>query len=305
MDKRSGSGEDYERTSKMLKKDQKTSQSVSDKAKKGFSFSQWKKVQEPISTPSTVNSKQDFTFWNKTKSKAQCNPIGTTELNLGKCLNRPIQFRVSFKSEKRSNINGEMFYFHIADESGEIQVTAFPETIAFFDLIKLNCTYQLTNFNVNKEEANFPLFVGAGKYISLLKSSKIDAIDNDTVPVLQFNFVPINKIKDLEPNSKCDVIAIIAKNWGAEAVGVGGKHIKCDLSLTDKSKEGVIVSLWGSEYGQLEEGTVVIIHNGVVKEFNGIRSLNCASRTLFWHDPDTDAAKDLKSWFDMEKKKFE
>lgn len=123
-------------------------------------------------------------------------------------MNQPIRFRVSFKSKKRACKNGEMFNFHIIDDDMEMQVTAFPaETTSFFDLIQVryfismlrkkntykfqfNHTYELTNYNVKKEECNFPLFVESGKYICLLRTSKIDVIDNDMIRELQFNLVP-------------------------------------------------------------------------------------------------------------------
>lgn len=56
---------------------------------------------------------------------------------------------------------------------------------------------------MKKEDANFPLFVGTEKYICLLASSKIEIIENNSVPALTFNFVPINEIESLEASSKC------------------------------------------------------------------------------------------------------
>lgn len=141
------------------------------------------------------------------------------------------------------------------------------------------------------------MFVGAGKYICLLNSSIIEVVENNSVSELLFNFIGINEIKNLSPNSKCgnfivklltlyfqtffsiDIIAVIAKNWGTEVVGDNKR--KLDLSLTDQSKVIINLSLWGSEYNEFDfEETVVIIHNAVVHEYNGDISLNCAARTL-------------------------
>ena len=83
---------------------------------------------------------------------------------------------------------------------------------------------------------------------------------------------------------------------------MGNNKVKRDLSLTDRSKECIILSLWGSEYNEFDsEEITVIINNCVVNDYNGLRSINCAQRTLFWPNPDTNDAKELKSWFDIEK----
>lgn len=94
-------------------------------------------------------------------------------------------------------------------------------------------------------------------------------------------------------------MAVIAKNWGQEIVGQN--KLKRELSLTDKSKKCVVVTLWGAAYSDFENtGTCVIIHNGVINEYNGTKTISCRPNTLFWHNPDVDEAKDLKSWFDEE-----
>lgn len=98
-----------------------------------------------------------------------------------------------------------------------------------------------------------------------------------------------------------DCIAVVAENWGGQIVGQN--KFKRDLSLTDESKECIVVTLWGSAFEKFEyTATCVLIHNGVVNEYNGIKTISCAPNTLFWHDPDIAIANELKSWFDDELK---
>ena len=79
-----------------------------------------------------------------------------------------------------------------------------------------------------------------------------------------------------------DCIAVIAENWGQEIVGQNNK-LKRDLSLTDESKECIVITLWGSAYEKFDyTGTCVLIHNGVVNEYNGIKTISCQRNTLFW-----------------------
>lgn len=61
----------------------------------------------------------------------------------------------------------------------------------------------MVNFNVKSESKDFPMIVGNGKYLSLISSSKINAIENDCIPELKFNFIDTDDIQNLEANSKC------------------------------------------------------------------------------------------------------
>lgn len=94
-------------------------------------------------------------------------------------------------------------------------------------------------------------------------------------------------------------LAVIAENWGQQMVGQN--KLKRDLSLTDTSKECIVLSLWGSAYEAFDyTGTCVLIHNGIVNQYNGIKTISCAPNSLFWPNPQIKAANDLKLWFDEE-----
>lgn len=98
-----------------------------------------------------------------------------------------------------------------------------------------------------------------------------------------------------------DCIAVIAENWGEQIVGQN--KLKRDLSLTDDSKECIVVTLWGNAHEEFDyTGTCVLIHNGVVNQYNDTKTISCAPNTLLWHNPDIATANDLKSWFDQELK---
>lgn len=77
--------------------------------------------------------------------------------------------------------------------------------------------------------------------------------------------------------------------------------MKRDLSITDKSKGNAIVTLWGSSYEKFEHvNSTILIHNGIVKEYNGAKTISCSTYTLFWSNPELKIAEELKSWFDAE-----
>lgn len=100
-----------------------------------------------------------------------------------------------------------------------------------------------------------------------------------------------------------DCVAVIAENWGEQIVGQN--KLKRDLSLTDESKQCIVFTLWGSACEKFDyTGTCVLIHNGVINEYNDIKTISCGRNTLFWHEPDIAIANELKSWFDDELKKL-
>lgn len=82
---------------------------------------------------------------------------------------------------------------------------------------------------------------------------------------------------------------------------VGGNKVKRQLVLTDRSKECILLTLWGSDTEKFDlSGKSVVVHNGIVNDFNSTRSINCGKNTLFWIDPEIEDAKSLKTWFDLE-----
>ena len=81
--------------------------------------------------------------------------------------------------------------------------------------------------------------------------------------------------------------------------------LKRDVSLTDTSEECIVITLWSGECEQCEDtGTCVLIHNGVIVQYNSIETISCWPNTLFWHDPDMEMANELKSWFHQEIQKI-
>lgn len=67
----------------------------------------------------------------------------------------------------------------------------------------------------------------------------------------------------------------------------------------------MMLTLWGNAYETFDfEGTSILVHNGVINEFNGAKTINCTKNTLFWHKPEMEDAKKLESWYSCELKKL-
>lgn len=100
-----------------------------------------------------------------------------------------------------------------------------------------------------------------------------------------------------------DCVVVIGKNWGQQIVGQN--KMKRELTLTDKSKECIMLTLWGDAYEKFDHtGTCVLIHNGVINSYNGIKAISCTPNTLFWPEPEVPMANELKIWFAEELKQM-
>jgi hypothetical protein len=86
---------------------------------------------------------------------------------------------------------------------------------------------------------------------------------------------------------------------------VTGK-LKRDILLTDKTKECIFLTMWGDRCNNLDFSTLtpVIIRNGVVTEYQGIKYLKCGQSTTVWFNPDIADAVELKKCFDSEFEKL-
>jgi hypothetical protein len=72
------------------------------------------------------------------------------------------------------------------------------------------------------------------------------------------------------------------KIWDTEIVK--GTFTKRDISVTDQSKEVVMVTLWGSSAEQFDAKLYsgLAVRKSSVSVFNGIKSLNANVGTLIW-----------------------
>jgi hypothetical protein len=79
-----------------------------------------------------------------------------------------------------------------------------------------------------------------------------------------------------------DFVGILAKIWDTEIVK--GTYTKRDISVTDQSKEVVMVTLWGSSAEQFDAKLYsgLAVRKSSVSVFNGIKSLNANVGTLIW-----------------------
>ncbi|XP_062558412.1 replication protein A 70 kDa DNA-binding subunit [Armigeres subalbatus] len=219
-----------------------------------------------------------------------------------------IRARVMTKSGIRtwSNAKGEgkLFSMDIMDESGEIRVTAFKEQCdKFFDMIEVDKVYYITKCQLKP----------ANKQYSALKNDYEMTMTNETLiqecndaeiamPTIQYNFVPISQIANMEANALIDVIGI-CKEAGEvvqfTAKTSGRELKKRDITLVDMSNAAVSLTLWGEEAQGFSatNNPVLMIKGARVNEFGGGKSIGLVSSSVMKTNPNSEEAFKITGWY--------
>ncbi|XP_058813344.1 replication protein A 70 kDa DNA-binding subunit [Topomyia yanbarensis] len=219
-----------------------------------------------------------------------------------------IKARVMSKSAIRtwSNAKGEgkLFSMDIMDESGEIRVTAFKEQCdKFFDMIEVDKVYYITKCQLKP----------ANKQYSTLKNDYEMTMTNDTIiqeckevsslPEIQYTFVPISQIANMEPNAMIDVIGVckeVSDVVQFTAKSSGRELKKREITMVDSSHAAVQLTLWGDDAQSFPSATnpVVLVKGARVTEFGGGKSLGLVGGSVMKLNPDIEAAHKVRGWYD-------
>nr|XP_029715959.1 replication protein A 70 kDa DNA-binding subunit [Aedes albopictus] len=219
-----------------------------------------------------------------------------------------IRARVMSKSGIRtwSNAKGEgkLFSMDVMDESGEIRVTAFKEQCdKYYEMIEVDKVYYITKCQLKP----------ANKQYSTLKNDYEMTMTNDTIiqeckdagssmPSIQYNFVPISQIGNMEANAIIDVIGICKEAGDVmqfTARSSGRELKKREVTLVDTSSAAVSLTLWGEDAQNFNAASnpVLVIKGARVTEFGGGKSLGLVASSVLKTNPDTDDAHRVRGWY--------
>ncbi|KAJ9597480.1 hypothetical protein L9F63_011665, partial [Diploptera punctata] len=126
---------------------------------------------------------------------------------------------------------------------------------------------------------------------------------NTDIPAMSFNFVPINKLADLETNAIVDVIGV-CKSFGdvqnLTARTTNRELKKREITIVDESNTSVTLTLWGTEAVEFDGSLqpVLAVKNGRINEFGGGKSVSLLQSSVFQINPDIQEAHRLRGWFD-------
>lgn len=200
---------------------------------------------------------------------------------------------------------GKLFNVNFLDETNEIRATAFNDQAdALFDVLQEGKVFYVSKARINPARSQF----------SNLKHPYELALDRDTeitecedagdVPKLQYNFVPLSKVQEMEVNSVIDVIAVIKEINPAFQItskSTGRPYDRRDIVLVDETQFAVTLGLWNKLAIDftLPENSVVAVKGARIQEFGG-RSLSLTQSGTLSPNPDIPEAFKLKGWYDTQ-----
>lgn len=275
----------------------------------------------PARSESTGSVSNGSSYQNRPTGGMGSTPTGGSSTSLQDTLTHPInslspyqnkwviRARVMSKSGIRtwSNAKGEgkLFSMDVMDESGEIRVTAFKDQCdKYYDMIEVDKVYYITKCQLKP----------ANKQFSTLKNDYEMTMANDTIvqeckdtgsamPSIQYNFVPISQIGNMEPNAMIDVVGICKEAGDVmqfTARSSGRELKKREITIVDSSNAAVQLTLWGDDAQNFPAATnpVIAIKGARVNEFGGGKSLGLIAGSVMKMNPDIEAAHKVRGWYD-------
>ncbi|KAL6438135.1 hypothetical protein ACFW04_004397 [Cataglyphis niger] len=219
-----------------------------------------------------------------------------------------IKARVTNKSEIRTWSNsrgqGKFFSMDLIDESSEIRCTAFNNVCdKFYDLIEAGniyyisrCILKMANKQYSTLKNDYEMTMTDNTYLLLCHEN------SDTIPMQQFNFCPINWVKNKEQNDMIDVLGVVTTFNDVQHIvqrTTGRELVKRDVNIVDDSGAMICVTLWAKQAEDFDgsNNPILAIKGARVGEFNGAKTLSLTNSSAFVKDPDISEAHNLRKWY--------
>ncbi|XP_055386595.1 replication protein A 70 kDa DNA-binding subunit-like [Condylostylus longicornis] len=220
-----------------------------------------------------------------------------------------IKVRVVAKSPIRtwSNAKGEgkLFSMDLMDESGEIRATAFRnECEKYFDMIEVDKIYFISKCQLKQANKQYSSLNNDYEITFTSETIVQPCTENEAnIPQVQYNWVPISQISNMEPKSVVDVIGI-CREAGDLQTFTGKTNNrefkKRELTLIDTSNAAVQLTLWGDEAVKYDGYVqpVIAVKNAIVTEFGGGKFVSIGNGSVLKINPDLPEGHKLRGWFD-------
>ncbi|KAJ3337910.1 kinesin motor protein cin8 [Gonapodya sp. JEL0774] len=199
---------------------------------------------------------------------------------------------------------GSLFSVTFVDESGEIRVTAFNDSVkTFYDVIQENQVYYISRASVKQAKRQWGV---QNEYeMTLEPSSVVERCDDGNaaaVPGMKFNFVRLDRLLEYEKDQTIDVVGIIHSISDVSTI-IGKQSNKTvekrELTLVDDSSRQVRLTLWGKQATDFraEDKAVVAVKGARLGDFGG-RTLSVSAGCTLTYNPDIPEAAQLRAWYD-------
>ena len=217
-----------------------------------------------------------------------------------------IKGRIVLKSDIRKFSNkkgeGKLFSFEIADDSGQIKVVAFSESVdIFYPIIEIGRVYTIQKGEIKMSKKTFSN--NNNDYeIQLDVNSEIKKVEDNETPKFFFNFV---KIKDItSSNAPIDIIGIVKEAGEAVSFIVKAtqkESLRRNITLIDETGS-IRATFWGAKAEEeIEVDSVLAIKSIKVSDFGGV-SLSSIHTSQIHKNPDISESHSLLGWYNTEGK---
>lgn len=219
-----------------------------------------------------------------------------------------IKVRVSYKGDMRTWSNqkgeGKCFSVNFMDQTDEIRGTAFNENAdKFYNLLQEGKVFLVSKARIQPSKPQFSNLSHPYE-LSLDRDTVIEeCFDNEGVPKINYKFVKLNKVQDLEADSIIDVVGVIKEVNPAFQITsrAGRSYDRRDVTIVDDSQFALSVGLWNKAALEFDipEGSVIAIKGAKVSDFNG-KTLSMTPSGTISANPDTPEAYAIKGWYDAQ-----
>lgn len=192
------------------------------------------------------------------------------------------------------------------DQSGEIRATAFRDDVdKYYDMMKPDCIYMISkcslkaaNKQFNTLKNDYEMSFSSDTHVQLCEED-----DNNSIPTVQYNFVPIGSVADMEDKSVvdiCGVVKEVGEIFTIVSKTTNKEFKKRDLIVVDQSESSVALTMWGDEAinfdGHIQP--VIAVKGARLNEFNGSKSLSLGNGSVYKLNPDIPEGHQVRGWFD-------
>lgn len=214
--------------------------------------------------------------------------------------------KTAVKTWSNARGEGKLFSMDLADESGEIRLTAFRDQVdKFFDMIEVDKVYLISRCQLKQANKKFTSLKNDYE-MTCTSETRIEPCTDDCgdIPKMKFNFTSLVALQEANLENSVDVIGV-CKRIGDLATVIQrttNKELKKrDIELVDNSLSSISVTLWNADAENFEingNDPIVAIRQAGLSDFGGGRSLSVRVNSLIQINPDIPEAHKLRGWYD-------
>eukprot|EP01028_Stygiella_incarcerata_P003017 TRINITY_DN1572_c0_g1_i1.p1 TRINITY_DN1572_c0_g1~~TRINITY_DN1572_c0_g1_i1.p1 ORF type:complete len:622 (-),score=196.08 TRINITY_DN1572_c0_g1_i1:855-2720(-) len=254
------------------------------------------------------------------KSGTSWSSIGAGDIQPISSLNQyqkswKIKARVTEKKPVKEYSNargsGKLQNVELMDQEGTaIRAVMFGKEVdRIGPMLELGSVYIVSNGKIRPANKKFSTL--SNEYELMFDEKTVVELgkDDDAIPSMQFNFIPISSLTEVEVGALVDVLGAVAAVSEVVEVtlrGRDGTSVRRNVTLVSQEGHSVELTLWKDNATQFqgEVGSVVAAKAVRVSEYNG-RTLGSVAVSSLFVDPEIDEAFILKGWFAENKEKIE